>query len=81
MGPSTARPVVAAGARRTIGRAAVPMRRERQGTRHQFDRPFALDCSAYEAGFGEQATPFDTAVTETVRWWQERPAASVSSRS
>lgn len=66
---------------RTIGLAAVPMMRELQETRHQFDRPFALDCSAYEAGVGEQATPFDTAITETVRWWQERLAASVSLRS
>lgn len=60
---------------------AIPAMRELQETRYQFDRPFVMDSSAYTAQFGETATPFDAAAEETVRWWQQRQAAAVPSRS
>lgn len=50
----------------------VPMMRELQETRHQFERPFVLDSSAYTATFGESATPLDEALKTTVAWWRER---------
>jgi len=65
---------------RTIG-LAVPAMRELQETRYQFDRPFVMDSSSYAGEFGESATPFDTAIEQTVRWWQQRQAGAVPSRT
>lgn len=60
-----------------LGVASVfsPLIRELKEIRYQFDRPFVLDSSAYEAEFTARATPVDEQVEATVNWWRERSAA------
>lgn len=53
-----------------------PMIRELKEIRYQFDRPFVVDSSAYEAAFEVRATPVDEQVKATVDWWRGRPAAT-----
>ncbi|MFP3986493.1 NAD-dependent epimerase/dehydratase family protein [Streptomyces sp. E11-3] len=53
-----------------------PLIRELKEIRYQFDRPFVVDSSAYEAAFAVRATPLDEQVTATVDWWRERLAAT-----
>ncbi|WP_058043190.1 NAD-dependent epimerase/dehydratase family protein [Streptomyces roseifaciens] len=49
-----------------------PLLRELKEIRYQFDRPFVVDSSAYEAGFTVRATPLDEQIKATVAWWRER---------
>ncbi|MEV6127304.1 NAD-dependent epimerase/dehydratase family protein [Streptomyces violaceusniger] len=49
-----------------------PLLRELKEVRYQFDRPFVVDTSAYEAAFAVRATPVDEQVKATVEWWRER---------
>uniref|UniRef100_UPI000670F29F NAD-dependent epimerase/dehydratase family protein n=1 Tax=Kitasatospora sp. MY 5-36 TaxID=1678027 RepID=UPI000670F29F len=49
-----------------------PLLRELRETRYQFDRPFTVDCSAYEAAFTVRATPLEEQLRATVAWWRER---------
>lgn len=58
------------------GGAAVPLLRELQEVRHQFERPFVLDSSAFEATFGVTPTPWDEVIDQTVAWWRQRPATA-----
>ena len=51
----------------------VPMMRELQETRYQFDRPFVADSTRTRATFGLEATPWDEAAAATVAWWRARP--------
>ncbi|GHJ35976.1 NAD-dependent epimerase/dehydratase family protein [Streptomyces sp. TS71-3] len=51
-----------------------PLLRELKEVRYQFDRPFVVDSSAYEAEFTVRTTPVDEQVKQTVAWWRERPA-------
>ncbi|MFJ9605939.1 NAD-dependent epimerase/dehydratase family protein [Kitasatospora sp. NPDC101176] len=51
-----------------------PLLRELREVRYQFDRPFVLDTSAYEAAFTVRATPLEEQVAATVHWWRERTA-------
>ncbi|MEU3774608.1 NAD-dependent epimerase/dehydratase family protein [Streptomyces sp. NPDC032472] len=53
-----------------------PMIRELKEIRYQFDRPFVVDSSAYEAAFTVRATPLEEQVGATVDWWRERGAAA-----
>lgn len=53
-----------------------PLVRELKETRYQFDRPFVIDSSAYEAEFAVRATPVDEQIAATVRWWRERGGAT-----
>ncbi|MEV3989895.1 NAD-dependent epimerase/dehydratase family protein [Streptomyces sp. NPDC049837] len=53
-----------------------PLIRELAEIRHQFDRPFVVDSSAYEAEFGVRATPVEEQVKATVDWWRERTATT-----
>lgn len=53
-----------------------PLIRELKEIRYQFDGPFVVDSSAYEAGFAVRATPVEEQVEATVDWWRERLAAS-----
>lgn len=53
---------------------AVPMMRELRETRHQFDRPYVLDSSDFQATFGQRPTSLDDGVAATVSWWRARPA-------
>ncbi len=61
-----------------LGAAALfsPLIRELKEVRYQFDRPFVVDSSAYEAAFAVRATPLDEQVRATVDWWRERGAAT-----
>ncbi|RKS77524.1 nucleoside-diphosphate-sugar epimerase [Motilibacter peucedani] len=43
--------------------------------RYQWQRTYVIDSSAYEAEFGETATPVEQGFAETVAWWRERLAA------
>ncbi len=49
-----------------------PLIREMKEIRYQFDRPFVVDASAYEAEFAVRATPVDEQIKATVEWWRER---------
>ncbi|MFC5148384.1 NAD-dependent epimerase/dehydratase family protein [Streptomyces aureoversilis] len=49
-----------------------PLLRELKEVRYQFDRPFVVDSSAYEAEFAVRATPLDEQIEATVTWWRER---------
>ncbi|MFF2809037.1 NAD-dependent epimerase/dehydratase family protein [Streptomyces sp. NPDC058000] len=53
-----------------------PLIRELKEIRYQFDRPFVIDASAYEAAFAVRATPMDEQVAATVDWWRKRPATT-----
>ncbi|MEU9303462.1 NAD-dependent epimerase/dehydratase family protein [Streptomyces sp. NPDC048269] len=53
-----------------------PLIRELKEIRYQFDRPFVVDSSAYEAEFTVRATPVDEQVGATVGWWRERLGAT-----
>ncbi|MEV0531869.1 NAD-dependent epimerase/dehydratase family protein [Kitasatospora sp. NPDC050463] len=53
-----------------------PLVRELKEIRYQFDRPFVIDSSAYEAEFAVRATLVDEQVAATVEWWRERGAAT-----
>ncbi|MGW7258752.1 NAD-dependent epimerase/dehydratase family protein [Streptomyces sp. NPDC054834] len=61
-----------------LGVASVfsPLVRELKEIRYQFDRPFVVDSSAYEAEFTARATPVDEQVRATVDWWRSRPATA-----
>lgn len=49
-----------------------PLLRELREVRYQFDRPFVMDTSAYEAEFTVRATPLEEQLAATVGWWRER---------
>ncbi|UQI45249.1 NAD-dependent epimerase/dehydratase family protein [Streptomyces sp. HU2014] len=53
-----------------------PLLRELKEIRYQFDRPFVMDSSAYEAEFAVRATPVDEQVGATVDWWRGRTATA-----
>ncbi|AZQ75194.1 NAD-dependent epimerase/dehydratase family protein [Streptomyces abikoensis] len=61
-----------------LGVASVfsPLIRELKEIRYQFDRPFVIDASAYEAAFAVRATPVAEQVKATVDWWRERLATT-----
>ncbi|MFD8997795.1 NAD-dependent epimerase/dehydratase family protein [Streptomyces abikoensis] len=61
-----------------LGVASVfsPLIRELKEIRYQFDRPFVVDASAYEAAFAVRATPVAEQVKATVDWWRERLATT-----
>lgn len=54
-----------------------PLLRELKEIRYQFDRPFVVDSSAYEAAFAVRATALDEQVEATVDWWRARVATTV----
>ncbi|MEU2390162.1 NAD-dependent epimerase/dehydratase family protein [Streptomyces sp. NPDC007369] len=53
-----------------------PLLRELKEVRYQFDRPFVVDSSAYEAEFAVRATPRDRQIEATVDWWRDRLATA-----
>lgn len=56
----------------------MPMMRELQEVRYQFERPFVLDSTTFSATFGVDATPLDDALSDTAQWWRKQlssPAA------
>jgi hypothetical protein len=69
-GPVAVRPLPPA----VLGIASLfsPLLRELREIRYQFDRPFVIDSSAYEAAFSVRATPVEEQVEATVDWWRAR---------
>ena len=61
-----------------LGVASVvsPLIRELKEIRYQFDRPFVMGSSAYEAEFAVRATPLDEQVKATVAWWRQQLAGT-----
>ncbi|MCJ1675978.1 NAD-dependent epimerase/dehydratase family protein [Streptomyces sp. APSN-46.1] len=53
-----------------------PLIRELKEIRYQFERPFVVDASTYEAAFAVRATPLDEQLEATVTWWRERLASA-----
>ena len=51
-----------------------PMLRGLAETAYQFDQPFVLDTTKYEAAFGSAGTPLAAAITATVAWYRTRPS-------
>ena len=52
-----------------------PMMRELVEMAYEFDQPFVLDTSKYEAMFGTRGTPLGAAITETVSWYQNQESS------
>ena len=50
-----------------------PMLRELAEMSYQFDEPFVLDTTKYQAAFGAAGTPLAAAVAATVAWYRTRP--------
>jgi nucleoside-diphosphate-sugar epimerase len=50
-----------------------PMIRELAEMAYEFDQPFVLDTSKYQAAFGAAGTPLAAAVAATVAWYRTRP--------
>ncbi|WP_354638493.1 NAD-dependent epimerase/dehydratase family protein [Kitasatospora camelliae] len=61
-----------------LGAAALfsPLLRELREVRYQFDRPFVVDATAYEAAFAVRATALEEQVAATVAWWRQRSATA-----
>ena len=51
-----------------------PMLRELAEMAYEFDEPFVLDTSKYQATFGAAGTPLAAAVAATVAWYRIRPS-------
>jgi nucleoside-diphosphate-sugar epimerase len=49
-----------------------PILRELAETYYQFDQPFVLDTSKYQAAFGAAGTPLADAITATLAWYRTR---------
>ena len=47
---------------------------------YQFEQPFVLDTSRYEATFGQSGTPLRQAIASTVAWYRNRSVRSRSDR-
>lgn len=54
-----------------LGGLFVPAAREMIEMVYQFEKPFLVDSSKFINAFGNIATPHETAVKETVSWFQE----------
>ncbi len=50
-----------------------PMLRELAEMAYEFDEPFVLDTSKYQATFGAAGTPLAAAIAATVAWYRTRP--------
>lgn len=53
-----------------------PMMRGLAEMSYEFDEPFVLDTTKFRTTFGPAGTPLATAVSATVAWYRNRPAAS-----
>ncbi|MCG6494546.1 NAD-dependent epimerase/dehydratase family protein [Kitasatospora sp. A2-31] len=59
-----------------LGGLVSPLLRELKEVRYQFDAPFVVDSTAYQAEFAVRATPVADQVEATVAWWRERLAGA-----
>ena len=53
-----------------------PMLRELAEMSYEFDEPFVLDTSKYQAAFGAAGTPLAAALAATVAWYRARANTS-----
>ena len=53
-----------------------PMLRELAEMSYEFDEPFVLDTSKYQATFGAAGTPLAAALAATVAWYRARANTS-----
>ena len=53
-----------------------PMLRELAEMSYEFDEPFILDTSKYQAAFGAAGTPLAGALAATVAWYRARANTS-----
>jgi hypothetical protein len=60
---------------RTLG-LFKPVLRSMVEMTYQFDQPFVLDTSKYEATFGESGTPIQLAIATTVAWYLDQATTS-----
>jgi nucleoside-diphosphate-sugar epimerase len=51
-----------------------PMMRELAEMAYEFDQPFVLNTSKYEATFGAAGTPLPAAIAATIAWYRNRPS-------
>jgi len=51
----------------------VPVIRELPEMAYEYERPFVVDSSRFEAAFGIGPTPFDDAIGATVEWYAREP--------
>ncbi len=51
-----------------------PMLRELAEMSYEFDEPFVLDTSKYQATFGAAGTPLAAAIAATIAWYRTRPS-------
>lgn len=58
---------------RALGLAS-PLMRGLAEMAYQFEEPFVLDTSKYQAAFGAAGTPLAEAVTATIAWYRARPS-------
>ena len=65
---------------RTAG-LAVPVLRELEEVRYQFDRPFVIDSSACQQTFGIKPTPVTAALAATAAWWRSQGRAPTGRKS
>ena len=50
-----------------------PMLRELKEMLYEFEEPFVVDSSAFEAAFAGRATPLEDAIPATVAWFRAHP--------
>lgn len=60
---------------RAVG-VIVPVVRELEEIRYQFDRPFVIDSSACQETFGIKPTPMAAALAATAAWWRSHGRAT-----
>ena len=53
----------------------IPGARETVEMMYEFERPFVVDSSRFEATFGERATPLPQAIAATLDWYRAHPKA------
>ena len=57
-----------------------PMMRGLAEMAYEFEEPFVLDASKYEATFGADGTPLATAIATTVAWYRSRSDTLISTQ-
>ena len=55
-----------------------PLLRELAEMEYEFEEPFVLDTTKYEATFGPAGTPLIDAIIETVAWYRSQAAQASS---
>ncbi len=56
-----------------IGGLFIPAAKETVEMMYEFEQPFIVDSSKFEATFGMKATPMKEAIKETVAWYKSHP--------